>query len=93
MQNLEKPKAFEEAIDQLLSYTTWRDSKTAILIFYKGVETSRVLVGVNATAQAHANFKRKEEYPHESGFRHVFHQQVDPNRELIISVLVFHAPS
>lgn len=28
------PKAFGEAIDQRLGYTMWRDSKTAILVFY-----------------------------------------------------------
>lgn len=87
------PKAFGEAIDQLLGYTTWRDSKTAILVFNKGVETSRVLAGADASAQMHANFKRKEKYLHESGFRYVFHQPGDSNRELIITVLVFHVPS
>lgn len=87
------PKAFGEAIDQLLGYTTWRDSKTAILVFNKGVDTSKVLGGIEATAQAHANFKRKEAYRHESGFRYVFHQPGDSNRELIITVLVFHVPS
>lgn len=87
------PKAFGEAIDQLLRYTTWRDSKTAILVFNRGVETSRVLAGVDATAQAHENFKKRVSYPHESGFRYVFHQVGDANRELIITVLVFHVPS
>jgi hypothetical protein len=62
------PKAFGEAIDQLLGFTTWRDSKTAILVFNKGVDTSKVLAGINAAVQAHASFKRKEAYRHESGF-------------------------
>ena len=85
-------KAFGEAIDQLLGYATWRDSKTAILVFNRGTETSTVLAGIDATAKAHANFKRAVHWPHESGFRYVFHASGDPNRELILTLLVFHVP-
>lgn len=86
------PKAFGEAIDQLLGYSTWRDSKTAILVFNRGTETSTVLSGVDATVKAHANFKRAVGWPHESGFRYVFHANGDTNRELVLTVLVFHIP-
>lgn len=86
------PKAFGEAIDQLLGYATWRDSKTAILVFNRGTETSTVLSGIDGVARAHANFKRAVNWPHESGFRYVFHSNGDANRELILTVLVFHVP-
>lgn len=86
------PKGFGEAIDQLLGYATWRDSKTAILVFNRGKETSTVLAGIDATAKAHANFKRVLTWPHESGFRYVLHVNGDMNRELIVTVLVFHVP-
>lgn len=86
------PKAFGEAIDQLLSYATWRDGKMVILVFNRGTETSTVLAGVDATVKAHANFKRTVNWPHESGFRYVLHVNGDTNRELIITVLVFHVP-
>lgn len=86
------PKAFGEAIDQLLGYATWRDSKTAILVFNRGIETSTVLAGIDSTATAHANFKRAVAWPHESGFRYVLHSKGDTNRELFLTVLVFHVP-
>ena len=86
------PKAFNDAIDQLLSYATWRDGKTAILVFNRGTETSTVLSGIDAVAQEHANFKRVVSWPHESGFRYVFHSNGDENRELVLTVLVFHVP-
>lgn len=86
------PKAFGEAIDQLLGYATWRDSKTAILVFNRGVETSTVLSGIDGVAKYHGNFKRTVNWPHESGFRYVFHSSGDKNRELILTVLVFHVP-
>lgn len=86
------PKAFGEAIDQLLGYATWRDSKSAILVFNRGTETSTVLAGIDTTSKAHANFKRAVAWPHESGFQYGFHANGDKNRELILTVLVFHVP-
>jgi hypothetical protein len=86
------PKAFGEAIDQLLGYTTWRDGKTAILVFNRGTETSTVLTGIDAITKAHPNFKRTVAWPHESGFRYILHCNGDKNRELILTVLVFHVP-
>ena len=86
------PKGFGEAIDQILSYSTWRDSKTALLVFNRGVETSTVLTGIDGIAKAHGNFKRAVNWPHESGFRYVFHSNGDANRELILTVSVFHVP-
>lgn len=87
------PKAFGEAIDQLLDYATWRDGKTAILVFNRGVDTSTVLSGVDATVKQHTNFKQAVNWPHESGFRYVLSSKGDANRELILTVLVFHVPS
>jgi hypothetical protein len=85
-------KAFSEAINQLLGYTTWRDSKTAILIFNRGTETSTVLAGIDSTAKAHPNFKRAVNWQHESGFRYTLHANGDTNRELVLTVVVFHVP-
>lgn len=86
------PKGFGEAIDQLLGYATWRDGKAAILVFNRGVETSTVLTGIDTVAKGHANFKRAATWPHESGFRYVLYSNGDKNRELILTVLVFHVP-
>lgn len=86
------PKGFGDAVDQLLGYATWRDSKTAILVFNRGTETSTVLSGIDATVKAHASFKRQMTWSHESGFRYVLHSKDDTNRELIMTVLVFHVP-
>lgn len=86
------PKAFGEAIDQLLSYATWRDGKLVILVFNRGTETSTVLSGIDSTTKSHSNFKRTVNWSHESGFRYVFHGRDDKNRELTLTVLVFHVP-
>ena len=86
------PKAFREAIDQLLGYATWRDVKTAILVFNRGTDTMTVLSGIDATVKAHGNFNRAVTWPHESGFRYVLRSRDDASRELILTALVFHVP-
>ena len=86
------PKAFGEAVDQLLGYATWRDGKTAILVFNRGTDTTTVLSGIDATVKAHASFKRLVEWKHESGFRYVLRSRDDANRELTLTVLVFQVP-
>lgn len=87
------PKKFSEAIDQLLGYTAWRDSKTAILVFNRGTAMSTILASVRAICEAHPNVKRSVEWSHPSGFRYVFHQKDDRNREFIMTVLVFDVPA
>lgn len=86
------PKAFGDAIDQLLGYATWRDGKAAILVFNRGTETSTVLSGIDSITKSHDSFKRALSWPHESGFRYVLHGKDDKNREMTLTVLVFHVP-
>lgn len=86
------PKHYKETIDQILGYTAWRDTKTAILVFNRGTALSTILSGVDSETCAHKNFKRKVEWTHESGFRYVFHHASDSNREFLLTVLVFDVP-
>jgi len=87
------PKHYEATIDQLLGYSSWRDAKTAILVFNRETSTSTVLDGVRERTEAHPNWKRTVDWRHESGFRYVFHHPNDRNRELTVTVLVFDVPS
>lgn len=86
------PKHYRETIDQLLGYTAWRDTKTAILVFNRGTSMSTVLEGVATETTSYKNYKRQVDWKHESGFRYIFHQNEDANRELILTVLVFDVP-
>lgn len=87
------PKVYRETIDQLLGYTAWRDTKTAILIYNRGTAMSTVLAGVETETTAHSSYKRKVDWKHESGFRFVLHHPNDVNREFFLTVLVFDVPS
>lgn len=87
------PESMRSAIDQLLGYACWRDTKTALLIFNRGRQLSTVLSKIPESIKAHPNFKREAQYNSETGFRFVLHHRDDTNRELYLTVLVFEVPS
>lgn len=81
-----------KTVDQLLGYASWRDTKTAIVLFNRNKELSTVLAQIPETIAGHPNFKRQVEYANETGFRFMMHHRDDKNRELVLTVLVFEVP-
>jgi hypothetical protein len=51
-------KAFRDAIDQLLRYLTWRDTRTALIVFVKAGSPSEVGQKATSEIQSHNSFKR-----------------------------------
>ena len=86
------PKKLTETIDQLLGYTSWRDTKVAVIIFNRNRILSKVLDSISETVEAHQCYKRSLGRISETNFRYVFSNRDDPNREMILSVLVFDVP-
>lgn len=86
-------KALLESIDQLLSYTSWRDTKTAILIFNRNRDHTTLLQKIGEAVPKHSNFKKDLGKKGESHFRYLFHQLGDTNREVTLSILAFDVPS
>ena len=85
-------KALADTVDQLLNYTSWRDTKTAIILFNRQRSLTQVLEGIKPTIEAHANYKQTLKYPSETGFRFVLHHRDDKDRELTLTVLTFEIP-
>jgi hypothetical protein len=86
-------KAFLATIDQLLSYLSWRDTKTAVIVFNRNADFSAVLAKIVTTAPAHPNFKRDLGRSGETTFRYIFAQPNDVNREIALTVLAFDVPT
>lgn len=86
------PKEFASAVDQLLNYVTWRDTKTALLVFNRNRSMTGVLEKVQKALEEHPHFKRFEPYASETGFRCRIAHKNDPAREIILTVLVFDVP-
>jgi len=87
------PKGLTETIDQLLGYLSWRDTKTAILLFNRNRNFTNVLIRIPDTVQEHRCYKRSETPHSETEFRYVFHQPGDINREVFLTVLAFNVPN
>lgn len=86
-------KQFLETIDQLLSYLSWRDTKTAVIVFNRNANFTDVLKKIAEVAPKHKFYKRTLESSNESNFRYVFHQPNDSNREVIATVMAFDVPT
>jgi hypothetical protein len=87
------PKYLIEAIDQLLSYLTWRDTKAAIIIFNRNKGLSAVLKSVQETLVGHQHIKKGPTAESESRFRCIFVNPSDANREVVVTTLVFDIPT
>ncbi len=86
------PAGFIETVDQLLGYTSWRDSKTAILLFNRNKDFTAVVGQLPRLLQEHAAFVRALEFPSETGCRAVLKHPGDDDRELFVTVLAFDVP-
>lgn len=86
-------KSFSEAIDQLLGYSGWRDTKTALIVFNRRGRTSSTIRSIPQAVAGHSSYKRTLEGKSETHLRFVLGQQRDPDREIHLAVLVFDVPS
>ena len=85
-------KSYFEALDQLLGYLTWRDSKTALICFVDNKEISPVLENISVHTSEHANFVRLKKRPQEGRFEYEFHLPGDHGRPVHVAILCFHVP-
>jgi len=85
-------KAHGEAIDQLLSYLTWRDSKTALVYFMDTKEMTAPLKAVAENTPSHSCFVADKGKREESWFRYEFHLPGDDSRPVHLAILCFHLP-
>lgn len=86
------PESLRKAIDQILSYAAWRDTRTALLLFNRNKDFSAVLAKIPDVVKAHPNYKRELPCQSETGFRCILHHRDDTNRELVLTVLAFDVP-
>ena len=87
------PKALADAIDQLLGYASWRDTKVAIVLFNWQKDFSRVLEAIPTAVKRHPNYKRPAKGGSGTDFRYTLGHRDDPNRELTLAVVAFEVPS
>jgi len=82
----------------LLGYTSWRDTKIAILLFNKNKDFSYVLEKIDTIVKGHSCYKREisltsKKLNNETVFSYIFHQPEDVNREIFLTIMVFNIPT
>ena len=85
-------KGFLKTITQLLSYLTWRDSKAAVVMFVKNKNFSSVLETAQQVIKEHENFLGFVKEQEEGWYHYRFHINDDKNREVKLSLMLFHLP-
>jgi len=80
------------AIDQILSYLHWRDTKTALLVFNRNKSFSDVLAKIASIVRGHKCCKRLIKQVGETEWRFLFHNPGDANRELQVAMMLFDVP-
>lgn len=81
------------ALRQLLTrYTTWRDSKIALIILNRRRNFSAVLGQVPGAIETYENVIRRLEMPSGTDFRYLLQHPDDPNKELMLTIMCFEVP-
>lgn len=86
-------KQYLETIDQLFGYLTWRDSKTAIIIFVKNKDFTSVLSQIIESSSQHPCYSKFIDQKDETWFNFQFHFPDDTNKKVMLAILLFHTPS
>lgn len=85
-------KELTDAINQLLGYITWRDTKTALIIFNRNKDLTSVLQKIQEAIKEHKCYKREIGSSETTIFRYQFCRPDDTNKEFFLAVLVFEVP-
>lgn len=84
-------KGFSEAIDQLLGYLTWRDCKTALIIFNKNNKNfSQILNSVEEAVESHAHYIKKISQNDDNEWLFTMRAKDDESRIVKMSVMFFN---
>ena len=80
-----------KAINQLLGYLTWRDCKTALILFNKQVaKFNDLLIKVPEALREHQKVKRELTKGDDGEWRFEFFSAEDESRQIIIHVFIFN---
>lgn len=84
-------KQFMEAINQLFNrYLTWRDSKTALIVFVSGADFSNVLNTIKDSIVTHPYYVRFNEKHSDTSLNYIFRLPQDAKKEVYFEVMAFN---
>ncbi len=87
------PKSFDAAIDQLLGYLSWRDSKCALLVFNRTKDSSAVVKKMHEAFFNRSEFKKNLGTDPRGNNQYILVKPSDPGREIMLTTMLFDLPS
>jgi hypothetical protein len=82
------PKKFTEAVDQLLSYTVWRDTKAALVLLIKDVRDTTAINGADTVIRSHRQFQAVQDAADPYARRdYMLASNSDPERHISVALL------
>jgi hypothetical protein len=85
-------EAMKKTADQLLGYTTWRDTRTALIIFNRNLDFTNVISEAQRAMKDHQHYKSGPAKESETRFRYIFSHPEDKQRDIIVTLLLFNMP-
>jgi hypothetical protein len=85
-------KGLMETADQLLGYTTWRDTRTALIIFSRNQDFTNVISEAQRAMNDHQRYKSGPTKESETRFRYIFSHPDDKQRDIIVTLMLFNMP-
>jgi hypothetical protein len=86
------PKSFAEAVDQLLGYLTWRDSKCALLVFNRTKDSTAVRQKMHEIMASRSEHRKTVSHQPEGDSRYVLVKESDPGREITVTTQLYDVP-
>lgn len=86
-------KSFNEAVDQLLGYLSWRDSKCALLMFNQTKDSSAVRQKMHEAMIARPEWRKTVNSDLNGESRYVLVKESDPGREVHVCTMLFDIPT
>lgn len=86
------PKALEEALDQLFGYTTWRDSRVALIFYVPTKDIKATIEKANEVLGARDEFVEWQEARYAGEVRCRVRWPDDPDRTATLTAVFVHLP-
>ena len=86
------PKGYNQAIDQLLRYMSWRDTKCALLVFNKTKDSTAVRNKMHEVMESRTEFRKTISHDDSGDSRYILIKDDDPGKEIIITAQLFDIP-
>jgi hypothetical protein len=85
-------KGLAEALEQLLGYSTWRDSRLALIFFVRAKDPTAIVERARAALWERREVDGWEPISHERELRCRIRWPDDPGRTAVLTALFFHLP-